>query len=113
MPLKWGEWDCCQFVATCVLAMTGIDHRESFPLYASETDALRIIAGFGSLELLLTSVLGDSKPVAFAQRGDIVVINAGAGMAAGVCLGVMAAMMGTEKMQFLPCAQATAAWSIE
>jgi hypothetical protein len=112
-PLKWGEWDCCQFAAACVLAMTGIDYRDQFPAYASEKDALRIIAGFGSVDALISSVLGKSKPVAFAKRGDIIMIEAGAGPAVGVCLGVMCAVMGVEQMEFMACAGATAAWSIE
>jgi hypothetical protein len=111
--LVWGEWDCCQFASGCVLTMTGTDHRASFPTYANEDEALAIIAGFGSVELLLTSVLGESKPVAHAKRGDIVAIDAGAGVAAGVCLGVTCAVIGLRELQFLPCAQATAAWTIE
>ena len=112
-PLKWGEWDCCQFAASCVLAMTGTDYREAFPKYESERDALRIIADFGSVEVLISSVLGDTKPVAFTKRGDIVMIEAGAGPAVGVYLRVVCAVMGTERMQFVACAGATCAWSID
>lgn len=112
-PLVWGKWDCCQFTAACIQAMTGVDYLTAFPKYESEREALEIIAGFGSIQALMSSVLGEAKPVAFAKRGDVVAIDAGAGVAAGVCLGVMCAVMGAQGMQFRPCAEATAAWSID
>lgn len=111
-PLVWGEWDCCQFAALAVLTMTGVDYRESFPKYEGQIEALRLEAQFGSVEALLSSVLGESKPVAFAKRGDVLAIQTDAGTAAGICLGLMCVTVSVERLQFLRSAQASAAWSI-
>lgn len=111
-PFEWGTWDCCQFAAEAVLALTGADHRTAFPTYASEQEALDLIAGHGGLESLLSTVLGDSKPPARAQRGDIVLADFGDGLAAGLCLGVSCCAVSPRGLVFKPTRIATAAWSV-
>ena len=108
-PQKWGNWDCCQFAAECVLAMTGVDYRSKFPLYQSEAEALEIIGEHGGMAGLLSSVLGPPVPVARAMRGDIVELP---GNACAVCLGVMCAGTSPIGLRFRPTADALAAWSV-
>lgn len=111
-PFAYGSADCLQFPAECVLAMTGIDHRDQFPKYESEVAAGRILVKHGGLEGLLTSVLGEPKPVAFAQRGDVLAGDFGNGMTAAVCLGVTCAGTGPDGLGFRRTLEATRAWSI-
>lgn len=112
-PLEWGTWDCCQFAAEAVKVMTGEDYRGRFAAYQGQAEALELLAEAGSLEALLVSVLGPSKPVARAKRGDVVAIDGGAGLSAGICLGVMSVAVGVERLQFLRTERAVAAWSVE
>lgn len=95
-----------------VFAVTGVDHRGAFPAYASQTEAETILKGHGGMVALLTSVLGEPVPVARAKRGDIVAADFGMGMAAGICLGVRSCAPGARGLQYLPTAQAVAAWIV-
>jgi len=112
-PREYGRWDCCQFMGEHVFAITGIDHRERFPRYASRREGLAILAGHGGLDGLLTELFGPSKPPAFAQRGDLVIADLGDGLAGGVCVGVetwTVSPAGLERVKTLSC---TAAWTVE
>lgn len=112
-PQVWGQWDCCQMVGAAVLAMTGEDKRQLFAPYASEREALEIIAGFGSLPDLLTSTFGDPIPVAAAKRGDVVCFTSWESPACGICLGLQAAVVGPLGMQFHRTLDASSAWRVE
>lgn len=112
-PLAWGEWDCCQFAAAAVAVMTGIDYRSAFPAYENEVEARALLANQGGIEALISSVLGPPKPIAWAKRGDVLAIETGAGMAAGICLGLYCVVVGVERLQFLRSSAATAAWGID
>lgn len=110
--LEFGVTDCCQFCADVVLALTGTDHRASFPAYASREEAGTILASRGGMAGLLTSVLGEPKPIAKAMRGDVVAADFGDGLAAGICIGVHCCAPGPKGLVFLPTAYAVAAWSV-
>lgn len=71
LPPEWGKTDCCQFVNSYHEKVTG--KRFDFP-YDSHTGALRIIREHGSLQALLTSLLGDPSPT--HTPGDIVLQRA-------------------------------------
>lgn len=109
-PQEWGVWDCCQFAAECVLRTTGVDHRAAFPAYSSEEEARAIIAGFGGMPALLSSVLGAPIPVAWVKRGGILALPDDI---CAVCLGVMCATTGAEGLVFAPSATAVAGWSAD
>jgi hypothetical protein len=111
-PFEWGVWDCCQFAAETVLAITGKDYREAFPTYQSRADAIVLIHTHGSVVELLSSVLGSWKHPAHAQRGDVVAADFGDGIAAGICLGVNSAAVGPAGLVFRPTETALAAWTI-
>lgn len=108
----WAASDCCQFAAEVVLALTGIDYREQFPRYESRQEAEEILTGLGGVPALVTSVLGEAKHSAFAQRGDVVACDFGDGIAVGICLGVECCAPGPKGLVFRPTLTAVSAWSI-
>lgn len=109
-PLEWGVWDCCQFAAECVLVQTGVDHRAAFPLYASETEALEIVADHDGMGGLLSSLFGPPIPVARAMRGDLLELPLNI---CAVCLGVMCAATAPEGLRFTPTSEALAAYGVD
>lgn len=68
----WGQRDCFQFVSAYVLARTGIDHARAFS-YSSEPEAMELIETRRSVEGLIETCLGPSRP--FASEGDVVVCH--------------------------------------
>lgn len=86
---QWGRTDCCQFVGAVVLAITGEDRRELFAGYNSEMGAGRLLVEHGGMQGLLTHAFGESKPAAFAGRGDIVLCEFGNGLQPAVADGVI------------------------
>lgn len=89
---RYGEWDCCIAVADLVLAMTGTDiavrwrgryrtRKEALDIAQRETSkrSLRVFLGAALCEL-------PCVPVAYAQRGDIVLVKRSA---SDVSLGVV------------------------
>ena len=90
-PFDWQGWCCADFTADIVLAMTGVDaladYRGKFEDEASAWAALA--ARDGSLRAACSRIFGNSRPAAFAQRGDVVLLRGGKGL--GVCVGRAAA----------------------
>ncbi len=111
-PISYGDADCCQFVAECILAITGIDVRDSLPTYTNRAEAEAILEEYGGMMSFLASALGEPKPVAHAKRGDVVAIECSEGLAAAICLGVMCAVPGPNALTFRKTRDALAAWSI-
>lgn len=69
-PLEWGVNDCVQFAAAAVEFFGG--WRPEVPRYASEREAVRIIASGGGLDRLVSAVMPPPIHVKDAQLGDIV-----------------------------------------
>jgi len=111
-PLEYGRTDCFQFAGDVVLALTGIDYRRSFPVYASRAEAAAILAANDGVIGLVTGVLGPQKPVAWAMRGDLIAADFGDALAVGVCLGVHCCAPGPRGLVFIMTARAVAAWSV-
>lgn len=111
-PFQWGSGDCCQFVAEMVSALSGVDHRASFPPYSSQSEAEAIVARHGGMESLVSVALGKPKPAAWAQRGDVVLADFDEGPTCGICLGVVCCAPGARGLIFRPTAIATAAWTV-
>lgn len=55
---NYGDVDCCQFVAHVIKHMSGKDYSEAFA-YNNEAEANLLISKFGSLQKLITKVLGE------------------------------------------------------
>lgn len=94
-PHRYGSHDCLLFPAGAVKAVTGKDfgrgHRRKYRSAATASRYLRSL-GFDSAEALIDSLLLQ-KPVAKAQRGDIVLGDDGI---PGVCMGGEALFVGAE-----------------
>lgn len=112
MPFAWGTADCCQFAGDVILALTGIDHRAAFPGYGSLREAVEELSKNGGIVSMVSSVMGEPKPVAFANRGDIVYVEEGIGPTIYVCLGRLSCGVGEKGLVFLPTFKALAAWSV-
>lgn len=116
----YGSFDCWLFPADCVLAMTGIDYAADLRGYTSKIDAYRIVAGYGSMEAMITSLLG-REPIhpAFARRGDVMLADVElapgeSGESGGICDGTK---LWTPKipsgLRAFPRSVARLAWRIE
>jgi len=109
----WGVNDCCLFVARVVDAMTDSDLETDLNAsYADEETALAYIASFGSLEAAVSSYLGQPEP-GRPLRGDVVLIDGGAGPALGILVGGHIAGMGPNGFVYLPRGEALQRWAIQ
>lgn len=68
----YGESDCCQFVAECIEAQTGVNPAGRFK-YASEKAANNLLDMYGGLEALVTDVLGE--PVDTPREGYVALVE--------------------------------------
>lgn len=94
-PHAYGRHDCMLFVASAVKAVTGKDYaRGHRGRYGSAAGAARYLRrrGFSSPAAWIDSVLAE-RPVAFAQRGDVVLDDEGI---PGICTGHEAVFVGRE-----------------
>ena len=110
--LSWGKHDCCQFVRDVTLAITGVDRGGSFPAYSSYAAASALVDEAGGMAAFLSSVFGTPKHPARAQRGDVVAVETGAGLTAGICIGVRCACFGPAGLTFYPMSAAQCAWAV-
>jgi hypothetical protein len=94
-PHAYGRHDCMLHAAAAVRAVTGHDfgkgHRGKYRCEASATDHLAR-HGFRSAVVMLDSLM-PRKPIAFAQRGDIVLADG----IPGVCNGHEALLVGQNE----------------
>lgn len=96
-PFKWGFHDCALFAADCVNAQCGIDAAAAFRgKYDSQRGAALALRELGAGTLLKTvkSWLGDPISVHFAQRGDVVMLDA---TTTGICVGRYSYFVGSEQ----------------
>lgn len=117
---KYGDFDCAMFAADCAQAVTGIDPAASVRGYESKTAAYRIIASYGSMEAMITSLLAQ-EPIhpSAARRGDFMLgtVDLGPGENGeiiGVCVGSRVAYPSiTRGLRLLPRSTARLAWRVE
>lgn len=101
MPFAWGSNDCCLFAADWILQATGCDIAERFRgHYNSALGAHRFVAEGGGVENLIANAGAKRLPASFAQRGDLVSMDNGDGVALGVCVGHLSAFVGKNGLQF-------------
>jgi hypothetical protein len=109
-PYNLGAHDCLLAAAAAVEAQTGRDFAEGHRgRYRSRAGAARYLRslGFSSIESLLDSLL-EQVPTAFAQRGDIVLIDG----TPGVCLGAEAMIIHEGGPIMAPRDAWSKAWSV-
>jgi hypothetical protein len=72
----YGSFDCALFGADWVKQCTGVDYAQKLRGYSSPLEAYRIVRSYGSIEAMITTLLG-REPIAPAQamRGDIVLAS--------------------------------------
>lgn len=81
-PFKWGEHDCCTFVAGAAQIMLGYDAMKSVRgTYNSAASAARLLRGVGLGRAM--DARFESCPTAMAQRYDIVMFEDSLGLVVG------------------------------
>ena len=98
--VKWGVFDCCQFVNLYAYNLTGKDYAAEFD-YSTKGGASKILVERGGMQGLLEGLLG--KPSGNPQAGDIVLIRTPEGVEApgvytGYCVYVVEPSMGLVRI---------------
>ena len=100
-PFVEGTNDCCLMCADVVLAMTGCDYMTDFRgKYKTIREGAAVLRrlGHGGIYGCLTSYFGQSKPISFARRGDLVYESDGLmGPRIGICVGALSAFVGQSE----------------
>lgn len=93
-PFAYGQLDCLLFAADVIFAITGTDLASPYrDTYHDQAGAEQILLEHGgSIEQLVSSVLGDPAHASAARRGDLVVatlptVEGGNRDCAGICVG--------------------------
>ena len=111
----WGTWDCCQFAARMVAAVTGCDPRDLFPTYGSEAEAQAIIATHAGMQAFVAHALREFGQPALpcsAMPADIVLADFGRGLQPAVCTGVMCCAPGSRGLIHRRTLSGVAAWNL-
>lgn len=85
MPFAWGTNDCALFSADFVLRITGVDLAEGRRGYRTERIARRHVLKAGGMRGLADGLR--ERPLAFSQRGDIVLVDIEGRESFGLCIG--------------------------
>jgi hypothetical protein len=114
-PFAWGVQDCMIWAADAVLACTGEDPAAPWRgSYATEAEALAIMAGFGGQVPMIEAVQaarGAAEcPLPFAQRGDTALVRQGNQLVMAVVLDGMLAAAGDDGLLMLPIDTALRVW---
>lgn len=123
---SYGAFDCALFCADWVRIATGVDHAAQLRgYYGSMLEAYKIVGEFGSMEKMVTTLLGrDPIHAAFAQRGDVVLMQergelggavdmGGPTEGLGICLGLHSAFARRTGLLMIPTLEAFAAWRVD
>jgi cell wall-associated NlpC family hydrolase len=126
-PFVWGTFDCCLFVCDAIEAMTGVDPgRNLRGRYVNETGALDVLLeeyGTDNLERVVEKICElegyPEMTPSFAQRGDVVIVNAplSAESMFHVCLGIVApggraAVASPRGFILFPLSRVVRAWRV-
>ena len=114
-PFGWGAHDCCLFAADSGLVVCGIDFAELVRGYTSEEEARDIIAGYGGMEAMVSTLM-DREPIAaaLARRADFVKARLAGGETMGICMGARCAFARLDGgVVILPTSVAQIAWRVE
>lgn len=104
-PFEWGPWDCFAFVTE----RAGVDTSHMPPrTYTGRIGAARYIKrlGYAGLADLMDSLM-PSKPVGFAQRGDVLLKDGCLGICKGA-YGLFLAETGYTRVATVVCERAWA-----
>lgn len=118
VPFAWGRHDCFTWAARVVRKLGGPELAAMAGAWGDEAGALRAVMARGrDLEEAVAALCAQAGlqavPVAFAQRGDLVVLRSPRGPLCGVCNGRVAmGVAETAGLLPLPMALALRAWAI-
>lgn len=113
-PFEWGSNDCCLFAADWIRRACGVDFAEDLRgTYGSALSASRVLRTHGGVFDLAAVRAGlEQKPVALVQRGDLLGFEVPGGVALGICLGSVGALVGASGLEFPEINRACAAWKV-
>lgn len=109
VPFGWATNSCASFAAGAVEAMT--DGAVPLPAFATAAEAAALLAE-RALRDRVGDVMGPEIVPAFAQRGDLVLIDIEGRESVAVCLGLDAVGPGTAGIVLVPMSSAVAAWGV-
>ena len=112
MPFAWGSNDCVTLAADWIEEATGVDPIADIRGWSDALSAGRTIEALGGLEAAITARLGDGIAPAFAQRGDVVLLDIAGRETVGVVYGTHAMGPGEEGAVMVPMSVALAAWRV-
>jgi len=105
---KYGDADCCQFIAFVVKELTGKDYAADFQ-YESEVQAEMLVEREGDLVDFIGSILG--KPVEQPEDGDPCVVDLPiVGQVCGIKLTDYIVCLTTKGMARVPDRYLIAGW---
>ena len=111
-PFKYGTSDCCQFVGAVIEAMTGSNPVRQFQ-YETEAEAKALIAKYGSLDALVTSVLGEPMPPEDSMPGYVLSIDLGESTMLAVNISGVAVYKTPSGITDWGIEAATKTWSVD
>lgn len=114
-PFKWGENDCCTFMADAVKIITGNDIAVGYRgTYTDAASAQKVIDKFSGLENLLTHFFGQPHGANNAKRGDVVTFTADNGAeCVGVVCGTLIAAPGDAGLNMFDIRLAKKSWRVD
>lgn len=115
-PFAWGLHDCATFAIGWVeLAREDLKPAEDLFTMLGYNSASGALDAMGGRDLATIvdgwGYLTQVQP-AFAQRGDLVLVETGGRLSLGVCAGDVAAGPGTVGLELLPMTAVHAAWRV-
>ena len=118
-PFNWTTNNCAFFACDWIAMRTGTDpaaqYRDSVDSALTAARALASAGGDGIESLMADCAAAHGWPevaLPYAQRGDVVSIDAEGGPALGVCTGAKSAFAGPHGIDFRPTASCRRAWRI-
>jgi hypothetical protein len=108
------SYHCAIFVADVVKAMTDEDPLPERDETAAAAYARMRRDGFGTLREAILARVGGEVPLAFAQRGDVILRVVDGQEALGICIGRMSAFIADdgEGLVFCPTLEQAAAFKV-
>lgn len=118
-PFAWGEHDCLLWTCGVVRDMTGVDWAAEWRgRYNDRKGALRLLRDFagGGLVETCEKIARDWQlqevTAAFAQRGDVTLLDTVTGPAIGPCIGDHAVYVAADQLGFVDMVNIKRAWRI-
>ena len=107
---KYGDADCCQFIAFIVKDLTGKDYASDFH-YESEAQAEVLVGREGELVDFIGSILG--QPIEQPEDGDPCIVDLPiVGQVCGIKLKDSVVCLTTKGMKTIPDRYLIAGWSV-